>query len=85
MNIDKIAQNIIAGAVKTHLSNELKAHCAKTAKLKATAWLKKNSKSIDASIEAEVSKTLDAQVKEVVKKAAKGITMRAPVRRHSYY
>ena len=84
MNYDKIGERIIASAVKNHLRRELKEHCQKVAKTKATAWLKKNTKTLADAIGKAVDKRLDAEKGLVVKLAAKAVTVHAPVKRRGW-
>lgn len=81
MNYEKIAEGVIKSAVQKHLRNELRQHCARTAKLKATEWLKKNRRSIDEAIGKAVDARLNKEKEVVVKLAAAGIQIKAPVRR----
>lgn len=83
MNVDSIASSVIKSAVKKHLSHELKRHCERTAKLRATAFLKKNQKAIETAIDVELTKTFAEQKDAAIKKAAAGIKIKAPT--HSRY
>lgn len=85
MNYDKIAENVIASAVKTHLRTELKQHCSAVAKQKAKTWLQKNKASIATAIGVAVDKRLNAEKKVIIKKAAAAIGLKAPVRSRRYY
>ena len=84
MNYTKIAESVVASAVKKHLNNELKQHCQRAAKAQAANWLRKNTKSINAALAKAVKAQLDKQLDAVVALAAKAISIRAPVKRRGY-
>ena len=85
INYESITKNIISSAVKTHLRTELKVHCSKVAKLKATAWPHKNRKAIEASIEKSIEDKLKVELPNVIKNTAKNVTVRAPIKSRRYY
>ena len=81
MRYEKIAESIIASAVKTHLRQQIKEHCRLAAKSKAKAWLRKNKKSLEDAIGLQVDKVLNAQKETVIKAAASAISLRSPIKR----
>ena len=81
MKYERIAEAVISAAVRKHLQDELKTHCQRVAKAKATAWLSKNKKAIETAIEAAVEKRFNTELSAVVKKAAAAVSVKAPVAR----
>lgn len=77
MNYESIANSVIKSAVNNHLRHELRAHCQRAAKAKASAWLRKNRKRLNAAIQVLVDKKLDAEIPNVVRRAANCVRVRA--------
>ena len=85
MKYERIAENIVASAVKQHLKSQIRDHCQKAAKRQAEIWLRKNRGTLNKAIGAAVDRRLNAEKDAVVRLAARNITIKAPVKRRSYY
>ena len=84
LNYSKMAEGIIGSAVKEHLRGEIKIHCKKVAKTKATAWLRKNRKSLEDSITKAVDKRLDDEKDALITKLVKQVKV-SNSRSYRYY
>ena len=84
LNYSKMAEGIIGSAVKEHLRGEIKKHCQKVAKTKATAWLRKNRKSLEDSITKAIDKRLDDEKDALITKLTKQVKV-SNSRSYRYY
>ena len=82
---EKIAESVISSAVKVQLRVELKKHCAKVAKVQAEAWLKANKKLIETAVKVGLEKRFKSELDALIAQSVKAVSIRAPMKRSSYY